>query len=129
MALEKKARQPELQSELRNWVGAHVAGKNLEAKWATMTTGFSRFGVFSVDNYFPWPRLDIKEPAWPTLIGPVRAADLGRPETFKSVYFGADDTVGVLVKLPGSPDFGLEDFKDSFRPVADDIVVYCYERD
>ena len=126
--LEALARDGAVQEELRAWVKDHVVGKTISEREVVVgelfVPGFRWSGMT-----FDAGRLGFGADAHVRLIGPQHrnVLDDTVTESLESVLFTESSRTGILVRLPSSKRFGVDE-KHLVR-VADDIAVLCYEVD
>jgi hypothetical protein len=126
--LESRARNVEVQTELRRWVNQNLVGKTIPSNQVISGDGFGP-GIRWLDKEFDGNLLGFGKYAHVRLVGPRARDELNDTitENVGSILFTERSRTGILVRTPNSSEFKLDPGFDSNRliPVADDIAVLC----
>jgi len=124
--IEAKFSDLDLQSYLIEWVDENIVGRKFleDEIW---TSGGIKPGYFWLpDSEVDWVKFNFWERSQVRFIGPSYDANLSEIETeIKSIFFAERSRKGVLVRMPDSTTFGVND--SELRPISDRVAVYCMQ--
>lgn len=121
--LESVAKNPVVERQLKEWVRENVVDKKITMN-DVMLGGGMWPGLYWYPTQFDWNLLGFNPDAQIRFVGAMIVEDdNGRIKNIKSVFFGERSRYGILIRLPGATDFGVN--PRYLAPVSEDVAIVC----
>lgn len=118
-SLEARFSDAELQAYLLDWVENNIVGRSFSPEEALPAGGMVPGRHWLTTAEIEWSRFDYSETSQVRLVGQSLA-------NVDSVFFGERSRKGVLVRMPTSPTFGVDE--EYLSLLSERVAVYCMSR-